>query len=117
MVIVISIFCNELLKLKKILKSGIRTRAKRIGFTTVKDVDGDKMHIPMIEFYDPNGHVIRTKIYTSMNSKRQDLDIIYSPKNPKEVIPDNWTKHIPWLFGVLVVVFCILFLVVKLVNR
>lgn len=110
----ISIFLYEFFKLKRILKGGIRTQAKRIGLKTIRGDDGERIDLPLIEFQNLNGNVIQTKLNSNIHNNKKNIDIIYDPNNPKYVIPNYWTKHIPWMFGVLVFLLCIIFLIVEL---
>lgn len=75
--------------------------------------------IPLVKIFSStfNDKMVQTEIDTNIHNKRREIDIVYDPKNPTNVIADYGTKHIPWLsfmtFGILILIF----LWIKLASR
>lgn len=96
---------NEYIKLKKNLSNGVKTTGRKAGMTTILGNDNDRIEVPFIEYTDVNGRIIKIQLDSNLHNKKDEISIIYDPKNPRKIIVDDWTKNIGWVslltFGLL----------------
>jgi hypothetical protein len=104
--IALYILFREILQLRRFLKFGIRTQARRISIVKLDDSDG--IEVPRVEFQDQQGNIIHVTLDWNLNSQRTEfINVIYDPANPQRVISDSWIKYISLVFGVMLLLFSI----------
>lgn len=107
----------ELLRLRRLPRVGVRVKGKRIGFTTIRDHNNDKIEVPVFEYVDKTGRTIKNKLDDNLHSDKSEIDIIYAPKNPRKIIPNDWTKNIPWIFLMTFGTIALIFMAIGLASR
>jgi len=88
----------ELLRLKRFLRTGVRVKGQRIGYTTIRDQDNFEFEVPVLQYLDKSGRTIKNKLGDNFHNDKKEIDIIYDPKNPRKIILNDWTKNIAWVF-------------------
>lgn len=101
------VFGTQVLMVRRFLKFGVRAQARKIAFTQIKD-EGFDIDVPIIEFFDQHGKLIRVTFESNAYNKKDEIKIIYDPTNPKDLIPDYWTKHLGWMSGIVFITFAII---------
>jgi hypothetical protein len=52
----------EFIKLRRFLKTGVRVKGRRIGYTTIRDQDNIEIELPILEYLDKNGRTVKGKL-------------------------------------------------------
>ena len=107
----------EFIKLKKLLRTGVRVKGRKIGYTTILDDDNIEIELPILEFLDKKGRTIKSKLDENSFNKKKTIDIIYDPENPTKIISNYWTNNIPWVFLMSTGTVSLILLIVKLASR
>ena len=105
------------------IKSGsyIETKAEVIDVNYYHNSDGDLMGTPIYEYYvDGQRYVQKSPISSSYNICHQIGDIVtirYNPKNPNEIMAEDWLHIVLTFFGVPFVAVGVFLFVVAIKER